>query len=140
MLLYALEHKGYKYMLIESKSFGYALIFYPIIGIFIVSGIGNFIGVLFLFAPYLLLIFLIVMVSYLVGGIGLIRTRHWASLVVLITASVEIALYITSASILYAFSSATMENEENKLLVMKWITSLVMPTVIAYFAVKLRRR
>lgn len=127
-------------MHIESKPFGYALILYPIIGIFIVSSIGEFIGVLFLFAPYLLLIYLIVMLSYLAGGIGLIRMRHWASLLALITALVEIALYIVSASILYSLSSVTIEDEQTKSLVIKSILTLVIPTVIAYFAMKLRRR
>ena len=80
------------------------------------------------------------MVSYLVGGIGLIRMRHWASLVVLFTALVEFALYIFSAAILYAATSATTEEENFHFLAIKTIPTLVMPAVIFYFAVKLRRR
>ena len=127
--------------MLQSNPFGYAILVYALVATPIISGMGDFVGVLFLFAPFLLLFFPVVMLSYLIGAIGLIKSRRWGSLVVLVSALVEFFLYLASSAILAAITyDSTIIEGKLLYLTRQSLPTLILPALIAYFSFKLRRQ
>jgi hypothetical protein len=125
--------------MLRPKTFGYAMLVYAIFGTSFVAWIGDVVGSLYLFAgPVFLAVLALIPVAYLVGGIGLVRVRSWASRLVFLTALCEFAIYVVSGFFLTAVYWDKMTQDQFVYVATHTLPTFVAPSVIGYLAIKLR--
>ncbi len=122
------------------RSLGYVVGVYALALFLLPNSLDELTGWFYMFAlPGFTLLPTVCVVMYVIGGVGLALRRRWASMVVIVTAGVQVALLIYGTVIQHYVGSSFWSSLMSAGSLFKVVVAFLPPLPLAYWAIVVRR-